>query len=100
LESFVPSHGHIGRRAFYGNVWVRDVAGQWHECITARFSVDPTGRERHRLDFAGGADGDRFFLRNCGFFHQSTTPGDAFTRQSTIAQQPEIDVDSLPRPSP
>jgi outer membrane protein assembly factor BamB len=36
---------------------VRDVQGQWHECIEARFSVDATGRGRHRLDFAGGADG-------------------------------------------
>ena len=97
LESFVPTYGHIGRRAFYGNVWVRDVEGQWQECTRATFSVDPTGRGRHRLDFAGGAEGDRFFLRNCGFFSETGKPGDVFTRQSTADQPPEVDVDSLPR---
>lgn len=57
LESFSPTHGHIGRRAFYGNVWVCDVEDKWYQCTQARFSVDATGGGRHRLDFTGGSDG-------------------------------------------
>jgi hypothetical protein len=96
LESFNPAYGHIGRRAHYGNVWVRDTGEEWHECTNARFSVDATGRGRHRLDFAGGAEGEQFFLRNCGFFNETGKPGDVFARQSTVAEKPEIDFVALP----
>ena len=97
LENFAPTTGHLGRRAEYGNVWVRDTEGQWHEITQARFSVDPTGRGRHRLDFTGGAEGDHFYLRNCGFFNETGRPGEVFTRQSTAAQKPEVNLESLPR---
>jgi hypothetical protein len=97
LESFNPAYGHIGRRAQYGNVWVRDTDEHWHECTKARFSVDATGRGRHRLDFAGGADGEYFFLRNCGFLNETGKPGDIFTRQSTADAKPQIDFTALPR---
>ena len=96
LESFDPSRGHIGRRAFYGNVWVRDVDNHWHECKQARFTVDPTGGNRHRLDFTGGSEGSRFFLRNCGFFSETGNPGEVHTRDTSGAQKPEVDFDQLP----
>lgn len=97
LESFDPSLGHIGRKGLYGNVWVRDLEGQWHECVKARFSVDATGSGRHRLDFTGGAEGASFFMQNCGFFDETGRPGDVFTRESTEGQKPEIDLSALPR---
>ncbi|MBO51030.1 MAG: hypothetical protein CMJ69_09620 [Planctomycetaceae bacterium] len=90
LESFSPVHGYIGRRAQYGNVWVRDVDGQWHECTRARFSVDPTGGGRHRLDFAGGVEGKGFYLRNCGFFNETGRPGATFKRASMADGPPTI----------
>ena len=96
LESFSPTYGHILRESRYGNVWVCDTDGNWHECTQARFSVDATGGGRHRLDFTGGSDGQHFFLRNCGFFNETGTPGSSFTRDSTADQQPEIDFESLP----
>jgi len=96
LESFDPTRGHLERRGIYGNQWVRDTAGQWHECTSSHFSVDPTGSGRHRLDFSGGADGGRFHLRNCGFFSQPVEPGAKFERDSTPSQQPQIDIESLP----
>jgi hypothetical protein len=96
LESFSPSYGYMGRRAFYGGVWVREVEGKWHECTRARFSVDATGGGRHRLDFAGGADGQRFFLRNCGFFNETGRPGTSFNRAVTGTAEPDIDLDALP----
>jgi hypothetical protein len=96
LESFSPTRGYIGRRAFYGNVWVCDVDGKWHECTKARFSVDATGGGRHRLDFTGGADGKRFFLRNCGFFNETGRPGETFSREVTGTDGPGIDFETLP----
>jgi hypothetical protein len=93
LESFSPAYGHIGRRAFYANTWVRDVDGNWHECTRARFSVDATGGGRHRLDFTGGSKDKRFFLRNCGFFDETGRPGESFDRLATGIEHPEIAFD-------
>ena len=98
LENFNPAYGHVTRSAAYGNVWVRDVNGSWHECTRARFSVDATGHGRHRLDFAGGSDGDHFYLRNCGFFAETGQAGQQFSRTSTAAGKPAIDFKLLPRP--
>ena len=97
LENFAPTFGHIERRAFHGNVWVRDVDGQWHECTRARFSVDATGAGHHRLDFAGGSEGKNFFLTNGGFFNETGHPGETFTRESSGNDQPDIKFDQLPR---
>ncbi|MFT7463759.1 MAG: hypothetical protein ACI9EF_002106, partial [Pseudohongiellaceae bacterium] len=99
LESFSPTFGHIGRRAAYGNVWVRDVEGDWHECTEARLSVDGTGSGRHRLDFNGGSDGSSFFMGNCGFVNETGRPGETFTRESTADDRPVVDFESLPRGS-
>lgn len=97
LENFDPSYGHLTRGADYGNVWVRDIAGGWHECTVARLSADATAQGRHRLDYDGGAAGDHFFLRNCGFFSETGTVGKRFTRDSIAADEPDVDVASLPR---
>ena len=96
LESFSPTYGFIDRRAYYGNVWVCDVDGNWHECTKARFTVDATGGGRHRLDFTGGFDGNQFFLRNCGFFSDTSHPGETFTRAATGLGAPDIDLETLP----
>ena len=96
LESFDPSRGHIGRRAHFGNVWVRDVSGKWYECTKAKFSVDATGGNRHRLDFNGGAEGKSFYLRNCGFFSGSATPGTVFERAPSEIDQPKVLMEGLP----
>lgn len=97
LESFDPAFGYQQRGASYGNVWVGDAAGKWYECTRARFSVDATGRERHRLDFLGGAEGSHFYLRNCGFFDETGKPGETLTRQSSADDQPMIRPQQLPR---
>lgn len=97
LENFNPATGHLARQGQYQNIWVRDTHDEWHECLTASFSVDNTGLKGHRLDFTGGAEGSQFFLRNCGFFDQRTEPGKKFTRTSSPRDQPPIDFDKLPR---
>jgi len=96
LENFDPIHGHLERRAFYSNQWVRDVNGEWYECVSSHFSVDPTGKDRHRLDYSGGADRGRFYLRNGGFFIKTVNPGAIFVRDSTSNQKPQLDIQSLP----
>jgi hypothetical protein len=97
LESFSPNLGYIGRGALYGNTWVVDTEGNWHECTKASFSVDATGGKKHRLDFNGGAKGDSFFMRNCGFFNETGKPGKWFERDSTEDQQPRVVFEKLPR---
>jgi hypothetical protein len=96
LENFDPANGHIERQGFYSNQWTKDTNGIWDECDVSYFSVDPTGKDRHRLDFAGGSKGDRFYLRNGGFFQPSTEPGAKFSRESKGGVKPQIDIESLP----
>lgn len=100
LESFNPGFGHLGRRAWFGGVRVCDTSGTWHLSTAARFTVDATGSGRHRLDFTGGSNGDRFYLQNCGFFAQPGTPGTTFAIRSDAAAPPEIDLQNLPQGNP
>lgn len=95
LENFADRQGYIGRRAFYGNQWACDTKGVWHEVTEARFTCDDIGNRKYRLDFAGGAEGKRFFMRNGGFFAENVPAGSRFTRESTAAQKPVIDFTKL-----
>jgi len=90
LENFDPSTGHITRRVHYGNVWVRDTSEQWHAVTKGRLGVDATGDQRHRLDFAGGAEGSHFFLQNCGFFTNAAKAGDRFEITGPAGQPPQL----------
>lgn len=88
LENFNPATGHISRRVLFSNVQIRDTAGVWHACNSARFSTDATGSQRQRLDFAGGIDGNHFFLQNCGFFRSSVRPGTRFESDPAVTVSP------------
>ncbi len=95
LESFNPAYGHVHRRSKHHNVWVRDTAGQWHECQIARLSVDGTGGNGHRLDFGAGIEDDGWFMENCGFFSGQVKPGTTFPRTASSSQPPAIDFERL-----
>ncbi|TWU35041.1 DUF3472 domain-containing protein [Novipirellula artificiosorum] len=97
LENFSPNDGHLSRSAHYGNQWVCDTEGAWHEITRARFTGDATARGQHRLDFAGGSEEDHFFLRHCGFFADQVALDQFFLRESTPTQKPQIDLSDLPR---
>lgn len=97
LENFNPSFGQFERKIDYANIWVVDREGQWHSCDSASFSVDATGGRGQRLDFAGGSERDHFFLRNCGFFSETTKPGSRFEVTPASKTPPEIDLEGLPR---
>ena len=95
LEGFDPDTGHLGRSAVYANQWAISSSGHWTEMTQAKFTVDGTGRNRQRLDFAGGLGGGAFFLRNDGFFSGTVAPDQAFTRAPSGAR-PDVDFDRLP----
>lgn len=95
LENFSAENGHLSRSSRHANQWVRDTEGRWHEITTARFTGDATARGRHRLDYAGGVEGDGFFLKNGGFFDTPVPLDTRFTRPATPDRQPVIDFDAL-----
>jgi hypothetical protein len=95
LENFLTEYGHLGRRAIYGNQWIRSSAGAWSEVTATVFTVDATGNNQQRLDFKGGAEGGAFFLQNGGFFADFVPRGTAFTRPAT-GVAPAVDFADLP----
>ena len=95
LENFIPQMGQFSRRGFYGNQWIHDIRGKWYEIVEAQFTADATARKESRLDYAGGVEGDRFFLKNCGFFNEKTEMNTLFTRKAT-GNLPDIDFSALP----
>ncbi|TWU51809.1 DUF3472 domain-containing protein [Rubripirellula reticaptiva] len=97
LENFSPATGNQQRSALYGNQWVCDVDGKWHEVTRAKFTGDNTARGRHRLDYAGGSDDDHFFLRNCGFFSDRANLDEVFQRDAAEGRHPKVRFSELPR---
>ena len=95
LENFIPAMGQYARKGFWSNQWICDSKGRWTELTQARFTADATARKESRLDYAGGAEGDRFFMKNCGFFNERTEIGAVFTRKAT-GKKPDIDLSKLP----
>lgn len=78
-ENFWGSNGHVRRKAFYGNQWIRTDTGEWIELTAATFSHDPTGRS-DRLDRFMGVENGQFFLSHGGFVEGFTKFGEKFTR--------------------
>jgi hypothetical protein len=79
-EGFGGSSGDQERLAEFGNAWIGMADGSWRSLTQAKFTHDPTGKA-DRLDYAGGAKGDRFFLRTGGFLDEDPTPyGSIFIR--------------------
>lgn len=95
LENFNPDMGDVERKVYFGNQWVRDNKGNWHELTKARFTADNTARVGYRKDYAGGSKGKQFYLRNCGFFNDYVPYDQVFDR-TPGNQQPQIDFEKLP----
>jgi Domain of unknown function (DUF5077)/Domain of unknown function (DUF3472) len=95
LENFEPENGHLGRKANWSNQWVRLADGKWFEVTECNFTVDATGKNKQRLDFAGGQEGDTFFLKNGGFFNTNTLPNSKFSKAAS-GKAPNIDFSKLP----
>jgi len=95
LENFSPKQGIYERTVYFGNQWVVDKEGKWHEVRKAKFSADHTARVGYRMDYSGGYRKERFYLHNFGFFDRYTPIGSVFER-STKNKKPSIDFDRLP----
>lgn len=96
LENFLDYNGYKGRMALYGNQWACDTDGNWHQLNEARLTGDDIARRGYRLDYAGGADGDKFYLRNGGFFHPNVEIGSMHTRLPGNNKAPDISFSGLP----
>lgn len=94
VENFSPRQGWLTRSMRMDNQWVRTSGGEWIELTEGVFTYDATAKARVRMDYAGGLEGDSFYLKNGGFFNQSTELNSSFRRPSRgIA--PEIAIDKL-----
>lgn len=97
LENFSVSFGAKQRTGLYGNQWVCDTAGTWHEITRARFTADATARGGHRLDYAGGTRDGVFFMKNGGFSNDRIKFDQWFEKPSNPKNKPVIDFEELPR---
>lgn len=91
LENFRTETGPVTRMGYYSNQWIRDRSGKWFELVNARFTFDATARKEARMDYAGGVEGGKFFLKNCGFFNESTPANITLTREPD-GKQPSPDI--------
>jgi hypothetical protein len=94
LEKFIPETGVITRQARYGNQWICDAGGQWHELTRARFTADATAQKGNRLDYTGGLQDGAFFLKNCGFFNERTEI-DTEIERPPGGERPEVNLEGL-----
>lgn len=96
LENFIPEQGYLSRQVYFGNQWYKTKDGRWISNNSASFSHDATAKAGVRLDYQGGYDksNNSFYLRNCGFFSQSTKFGTIFQRNEE-SDHPEIDFVNL-----
>lgn len=96
LEDFEPEMGTITRKVYFGNQWVADTQGKWYPLNSALFTADATANINYRKDYSGGTEGDRFYLRNCGFFDDFTKMKTPLTVTAPGKTQPQIDLNKLP----
>ena len=89
-ENFVGHNGQQRRAARFGNGWVRDVSGQWHELTEARFTHDAHGRTNRR-DYEASVQDGRFLLATGGFQADEATYGMPLRRPGQ-ASHPSIDL--------
>ncbi|KAJ8079057.1 hypothetical protein PM082_013344 [Marasmius tenuissimus] len=95
LENFIDTRGYTGRRVQYGNQWARNVNGTWSEVTAGHFTGDATATNAQRMDYAGGVENGRFYLRNGGFFADYVPLDQNFNRPAT-GSRPTVDVNTLP----
>ncbi len=96
LECFNPAMGNITRSGYYGNQWVCDTTGNWHELSKARFTYDNTAAKGYRKDYQGGLSKEgTFYLKIDGFFNEFTPYNTQFERPLNRVA-PKIDFSKLP----
>ncbi|MGE5610504.1 MAG: DUF3472 domain-containing protein [Bacillota bacterium] len=95
LYSFIEDFRRDGksaqemRRAIFGNGWVLDLNGQWHELIQARFTASGATWEAKDTIDAGLAN-DRFYLQTGGDTQTHTPLKSTINRPKKPATPPEL----------
>lgn len=95
LENFIDTNGYFGRKVLLGNQWARSNTGVWTESTQMRYTGDATASNQQRMDFAGGVENGRFYLRNGGFFANYVPINQNFNRVAT-GVAPSVNVSTLP----
>jgi len=95
VENFEPENGDRVRKAFFTNQWIGDIENNWLELTHAIYTGDATANANYRKDYAGGKEGDKFFLQNGGFFNSYIPLKTPYDRNAT-KQKPLIDFEKLP----
>jgi hypothetical protein len=95
LENFIDTKGYLGRKVLLSNQWARNTAGVWSEVTQMSFHGDATAANKQRMDFAGGLENGKFYMRNGGFFANYVTLGQSFTRPA-LGTAPNVNVATLP----
>lgn len=95
VENFEPENGDKVRKAYFTNQWIGDSENNWQELTHAIYTGDATANANYRKDYAGGKEGDRFFLQNGGFFNNYIPLKTPYDRNAT-KQKPVIDFEKLP----
>ncbi|MEI7421989.1 MAG: FAD-dependent oxidoreductase [Prolixibacteraceae bacterium] len=94
LENFNDRNGYLTRKGLYNNQWCRDKNGKWFPVTSAKFTADDIGRRGYRMDYAGGAEGQGFYLQNGGFFDVNTEINSIFELKTTPVTPPVIDFEA------
>ncbi|MBK6283487.1 MAG: DUF3472 domain-containing protein [Draconibacterium sp.] len=81
LENFYTETGNVERRGLYSNQWIYNSENKLVELTKIKFTADATARKESRMDYAGGLENNSFFLKNCGFFSETTPIDSYFERQ-------------------
>jgi hypothetical protein len=89
LEDFSFENGHLGRKGYFGNQWIKTDTGEWIELTKAKFTNDATAKAKDRIDYGGGAENGWFYLWNSGFKPANAQYGDMFERPAA-GTPPEI----------
>ncbi len=83
LENFYTETGNVMRKGLYTNQWVYNNKNQWIEITKMKFTADATARKESRMDYSGGAESQSFFMKNCGFFNETTAIDSYFERKES-----------------
>ncbi|NQU51174.1 MAG: DUF3472 domain-containing protein [Bacteroidetes bacterium] len=95
LENFHTETGNVTRKGLYSNQWIYTINSQWIELTKMKFTADATARKESRMDYSGGAENQVFFMKNCGFFNETTAIDSYFDRKAS-GIPPVINFEELP----
>jgi hypothetical protein len=96
LENFNDKNGYLTRKGLYTNQWCRDKNGNWFPLTKVRFTGDDIAKRGYRLDYAGGTEGNGFYLRNGGFFDENVILNSNFELRTAPSSPPVIEFIEWP----